>query len=144
MEILMGNDAFNPLVIHIRGRLGAGKHILGVKDVKSLVLHGAHVKIIHRHNHVPVKIIFPAKFFLVPAHGLFQGCHGMAAFFPVALLHIDKQINFPARHGGEAVLQDNKISGNQGKKIGGLFERIMPAGKMAAIRQVALFHQVAV
>ena len=72
MEIFMGNDALYPLVIHISGRFGAGQHILGVKDIESLVLHGAHVEIIHRHNHVPVKIIFPAKFFLVPAHGLFQ------------------------------------------------------------------------
>ena len=68
----------------------------------------------------------------------------MAAFFPVALLHIDKEINLTARHGGEPVLQDNKISGNQGKEIGGFLERIMPAGKMTAIGQVTLFHQVAV
>ena len=79
----MTYDPFDVLIIRIGRRFRAGQHILGIEDVKPLVLHGPHVEMANRNNHVEIEVVFAAKPFLIPAHRIFEGFQCMAAFIDV-------------------------------------------------------------
>ena len=72
VKVLVGDHRLDAFVIDVGGGFGQGEHILGVEHVQPLVLHGAHVEIVDRHDHVGVKVVFAAEPFFVPAHGLLE------------------------------------------------------------------------
>ena len=122
VEVFVADHLLDGLEVVVGGGLRACQHVAGVEDVQPLVLHGPHVEVVHGHDHVQVQIVLPAERLLVPAHGLFQGAQGMAAFVPVLLLHIDAQGHLPAGAGGEAVLDADQVTGHQGEQVAGLWE----------------------
>ena len=68
----------------------------------------------------------------------------MAAFLPVAGLHIDMQGDFAVAGRGKGVADAHQITGHHGKKIARFGKGIMPGGEVQAAIQLALFDQVAV
>ena len=144
VEVLVRDHRLDALVIGVRGRLRQGEHVLGVEHVQPLVLHGAHVEVVHGHDHVGVQVILAAEPFLVPAHGLFQGAHGVVALVPVARLDIDAQVDGAAGAGGEGVGETHQVAGHQREQVGGLGKGVVPGGPVAAVRQVAAVNAVAV
>ena len=144
MEILVPDNSFNTLVISIGCRLRPGQDILGVKDIESLVFHGAHVEIINRHNHIGVQVVFSAKNLFIPAHAFFERLHGMTTFVFIALFNKDMQGYVTAGHSCKVVLNAHQISGNQGKKITGFGKGIVPGGKMTTIFKLTLLQQITV
>jgi hypothetical protein len=72
MKVLVRHDAFDALVARIRRRVRTGEHTGRIEDVEALVLHRAHVEIIHRHDMEHIEIVLATKAFLVPAHGTLE------------------------------------------------------------------------
>ena len=137
MEVFVADHLFDGLVVVVGGGLRAGQDVAGVEDVEPLVFHGPHVEIVHRHDHVAVEVILPAEHLFVPAHRLLEGTHGMVAFVAVLFLHIDLQRHLPPGAGGKAVLDADQIARHQGEQVARLLERVVPGGKVAAVRQLA-------
>ena len=50
VEVLVPHHAFNASKVHVSCSLWGGKHQPAIEDVQGLVLHGAHVEVIHSHN----------------------------------------------------------------------------------------------
>ena len=137
VEVLVGHDAHDALEVAVRGGLRVRQHVLGVEDVQPLVLHGAHVEVVGRHDHEEVQVVLPAVDLLVPLHGLLERLHGMAALVLVVVLHIDVERHLPPRHGREPVLDARQVARHEGEEIGRLGERVVPLGEMPAVLQVA-------
>ena len=93
VEILVGHDRLDALERHVRRGFLAGQYARGVENVQPLVLHGAHVEVIHCDDHENIQIVLAAIHLLVPAHGAFQGVHGVVALLGVAGLNVHAQIN---------------------------------------------------
>ena len=70
MKILMTNDAFNVFIIRICSGFRTGEYVFRVENIKALILHGPHVEMTDRDDHVEIKIIFTAKAAFIPAHGV--------------------------------------------------------------------------
>ena len=68
----------------------------------------------------------------------------MIALGAVFWLDVDPQIDGAPAHGGEAVLQQAQISGDQGKQIGRLRERVFPADPVATAFVLTRGNRVAV
>ena len=56
MKVLMTDDRFNRSKIGIGCHSWVGKHILGIEDVESLVLHRPHIEVLGGNNHEALKI----------------------------------------------------------------------------------------
>ena len=57
VEVLMAHHTFNACKVHVGCSLRGGQHQTAVEDVQRLVLHGAHVEVIHSHNVEQVQVI---------------------------------------------------------------------------------------
>ena len=64
----MANHAFNIEIIFVGGGVGSRQHVFGVKDIKTFILHCAHIKEIDGDDHIDIKIVLQAKALLVPLH----------------------------------------------------------------------------
>ena len=144
VKILVGDDPLDARVVRVGGGLRPGQDTGGVEQVQALVLHGPHVEMAHGHDHVDIQIVLQAEALLVPAHGLFQGGHGVGALVPVPGLHVEPQVHLPARGGGVAVLQADQVPRHQGEQVAGFLVGIVPAHPVAAAGGLALRHQVSV
>ena len=144
VEVFVGDDRLDAFVIGVRGRFRQGEHVLGVEHVQPLVLHGAHVEVVHGHDHVDVQVVLAAEPFLVPAHGLLQGAHGVVALVPVARLDIDAQVDGAAGAGDEGVGETHQVAGHQCEQVRGFGKGVVPGGPVAAVREVAAVNAVAV
>ena len=144
VEVLVAHHAFDVGVIHIGGGGLIGQHVLGVEDVEALVFHGAHVEVAGGDNHEALQIQAQAKARLVPGDARHEGVHRVFGLVEVAGAHIHLQHMLAARARADALLAAHQQAGHQGKQIAGLFVRVDPAGKVAALGQFAVFHQVAV
>ncbi len=144
MEILVGHDRLDPLVRGIGGGFGAGQHGTGVEDVEALVLHGAHIEVVHRDDHEDVQVVLAAVGLFVPLHRLLQAVHGVLAFVDVFRLDIDAQRHLASAHGGEAVLDTPEVTGHQSEQIGRLLERVFPGRPVTAVVLAATGDRVAV
>jgi hypothetical protein len=126
VEILVGDDALDVLVVGVGGGLGARQHVLRVEDVQPLVLHRPHVEVVDRDDHEEVEVVFEAVDLLVPAHRPLQRVHRVAAAPLVAGPHEDPQRHRPARPGGEGVLHRDEVARDQREEVGGLGEGVVP------------------
>ena len=140
----MTNHPLNTKIILIRCCLLAGKHVLGIKYIQSLILHGSHVEIIHRHNHKHIKIVLKTEFFLIPLHTLFERSHGMTAFVLVAGLNIYFQINCTAGSCNKGIFKRNKISGNKCKQVTWFGKGVFPYSKMTPFGKFSFLNKVSV
>lgn len=61
VEVLMAHNPLNAGEVHVCGGLRGGQHQAAVEDVEGLVLHGAHVEVIHCHDVEQVQVIFQPK-----------------------------------------------------------------------------------
>jgi hypothetical protein len=57
VKVFVGDHSLDTLKVLVGGGVGAGQHIFGVEDVKTLVLHRPHVEVVNRHDHVDIEII---------------------------------------------------------------------------------------
>ena len=144
VEILVRDDALDALKILVRGGVGACQHELVVEDIQALVLHGPHVEMTHRHDHVDAEIVFPPEAFLVPAHRLLQRLHGVVASVQIVRLHEDLQHDLAAGCRREAILDRTQVTRDQGKEVAGLGKGVLPGDQMPAVLQRALLDAVAV
>ena len=88
VEVFMGNDRLDPLKVRICRGIRGGKNTRGVEDVQPLVLHRAHVEVIHRNDVKDVKVIFTTIDLFIPFHGILQGLHTKGAFTLITRAHI--------------------------------------------------------
>ena len=144
VEILMRHHRFDALKTRIGGGGRIGKHARGVEDVQALVLHGAHVEVVHRHDHEDVQIVFTAIDLLVPGHGVLEREHRVVALVHILVLDKDAQRDVAAGTRGEAVFHTGQIAGHQSEQIAGFAERIFPAYPVPAVLFPALGHGIAI
>ncbi|OIQ65113.1 hypothetical protein GALL_533310 [mine drainage metagenome] len=144
VEVLVGDDALDALIVQVGGRGRIGEQQGGVEDVQPLVLHGAEIEVAHGDDHEQVEVVFPAERLLVPLHRALQGVHGVGRATGHARIHIDLQVDGAAAHGDKRVGQLVEFAGHQGEQVAGLGERVVPDGEALAAGQVAGLHQIAV
>ncbi len=89
----MGDNPFNSLVICISGSVWIGQNILIIKNVQALVLHGSHIEIADRHDHIDIQVIFSTIALFIPFHGLFQCAERVTALTGIFLFHIKTQVD---------------------------------------------------
>ena len=77
VEILVGDDALDALVVHVGGGRRVGQQERGVEDVQPLVLHGPEVEVAHGDDHEQVEVVLAAEGLLVPLHRALQRVHGV-------------------------------------------------------------------
>ncbi len=135
VEILVGDDGFDALVVGIGGRLGARQHVFGVEDVQPLVLHRPHVEIRHGGDVEHVEVVFQAEHLLVPRHRGLERAHGVIAAVLVALADPDRQRDLAARFRDETIVQGDQIAGDQGEQVAGLGMRVGPDDAVAPVGQ---------
>ena len=129
VEIFVRDHRLDPLVVGVGRRVGRGEDQLGVEDVQPLVLHRAHVEVVHRDDVEHVQVVFAAIDALVPQHRLLQRLHRKARARQVARADPDVQRDIAAGHRGELVGQRLKLARDQREQIGGLGPGVVPFGK---------------
>ncbi len=144
VEIFVGDDGLDALVRGIGSGFGAGQHCAGVEDVEALVLHGAHVEVVHRDDHEDVQVVLATVGLFIPLHRLLQAVHGVLALVDVLRLDIDAQRHVAPAHGGEAVFDRPEVTCNQGEQVGRLLERVFPGRPVAAVVLAAAGNRVTV
>ena len=60
VEVLVPHDALHARIVQIRAGRRRGYDQAAVEDVEALVLHGAHVEVVHRHYVEQVQIVLQA------------------------------------------------------------------------------------
>ncbi len=131
-------------IIGVGRGLRRSQHVFVVEDVEALVLHRPHVEVGDGDDHENIEIVFAAEALLVPAHGALERVHGIAAAALLAGLDIDAQRDVAPGHGAEFVFDVGELAADQRKQIGGLLERVVPGGEVAAAGQIARIDKVAV
>mmetsp|Transcript_2692 Transcript_2692/g.9004 ORF Transcript_2692/g.9004 Transcript_2692/m.9004 type:complete len:385 (+) Transcript_2692:1945-3099(+) len=144
VKVLVGNNALHALVVGVGGGGGLGQHAGGVEDVEALVLHCAHVEVIHSHNVVHVQIVLPSVGRLIPRHAVFERLHGPVQLVQVLLLRPDGQAHRTARHGREGRLDAAEVARHQRKQIRRLAKGVLELGPVPAGRGFAPVNLVAV
>ncbi len=144
MKIFVADNAFDIEVIFIRGGIGTRQHVFGVKDVKTFILHRAHVEEIDSNNHIDVEVIFETKARFIPLHGVDERGHCPRCAVKVATIHEQLQRDFTARARFKGVAENIEISRHQRKQIAGFRERILPLYPVTAILQFPFSNPVAV
>ena len=144
VKILMGNYTFNSLESRVCARLWVHENCGGIKNIESLVLHGTHIKVIHRNNHKNIKIIFSPIDFLIPTHRFFQGQHCMITFIEVFFFDKDFELDLTARTGFKSILNNTQSSSHQSKQVRWLLERIMPGHKMSIFIHSSPIYRVTI
>ncbi len=84
----MTYHALNIEIIFIRRGIGSRQHVFGVKDIETFILHRAHIKEIHRDNHIDVEVIFEPKTRFIPFHGIFQRGHCPRRAIQIATVNV--------------------------------------------------------
>ena len=144
VEVFVGDDRLDALKTHVRGDIGVGEHARGVEHIEALVLHGAHVEIIHRDDVVEIEVVLKAVHLLVPPHRRLERAHGVIAVTEILLLHPDIEIHHPARAGGKDVTHGLQVAGDHGEQIRWFRERVMPHHTVPAVIQVLLADFIAI
>ena len=117
VEILVGNDGFDPFKVDVGGGIAAGQHKLGVEDIQPFVFHRPHVEVAHRHNHVGVEVVFQPKGVFVPLHGFFQRQHGVVHFIEVLGADVNRQCHMFAAVGDVLIGLRHQLARHEGKQI---------------------------
>ena len=144
VEVLVGHDRLNTPIARVRGGVRVRQHTGGIENIEALVLHGPHVEIIHRHDMEHIEVVLAAEALLVPAHGVFQGRHGVAALGHILFLDQHAQAHLAAAPGGEAILDAGEIAGDQSEQVAGLGEGVFPHRPMPAVAQRLAGDEIAV
>ena len=144
VEVFVRHHRRHPLEPGVGGGGRVGEHAAGIEDVEALVLHGAHVEVVHGHNHVAVEVVLQPVVVLVPAHGVLECLHGVIALVEILGLHVDEQFDGAAGGGDVAVAHVREVAGHQRKQVGRLGKRVLPGGPVASVAVDAVGHQVAV
>mmetsp|Transcript_38917 Transcript_38917/g.93624 ORF Transcript_38917/g.93624 Transcript_38917/m.93624 type:complete len:214 (-) Transcript_38917:25-666(-) len=100
VKILVANDRLNTFIVGVSGRFGISKGQGSVEYVKTLVLHGTRIKVVHCNNVVHVQVVLQPERVLVPPHRLLQARHGMIQLGHVARLREDFQMNLASGRSG--------------------------------------------
>mmetsp|Transcript_10063 Transcript_10063/g.29658 ORF Transcript_10063/g.29658 Transcript_10063/m.29658 type:complete len:399 (-) Transcript_10063:1045-2241(-) len=132
VEVLVRHHPLHPLVVRVRGGPGPGEHAGGVEDVEALVLHGAHVEVVHRHHVEEVQVVLAAVDLLVPLHGALEAVHCVVEGVHVLLLAVDVELHGPPGHGAERVRDVLQVARDEGEEVGGLGEGVLPRGEVRA------------
>jgi len=101
--------------------------------VEALVLHGAHVEVVHGDDHEDVQIVFATVDLFIPTHGFLQAVHGVLAFVDVFRLDVNAQRHVALGHGGKGVFDTPQITGHQREQVRRFLERVLPGRPVPAI-----------
>jgi len=144
VKVFVGDNRLHILELGIRCDLRAAEHTGTIENIQPLVFHRTPVEIINGHNIEDIEVVLPPVHLFVPAHRLLEGAHGVPTFVEVLLLDMNMQCHFTATGGHEGIVDAAQVPRHQGKQVGGLGERIMPAGAMASVFQRLVCQWVAV
>ena len=117
MEILVGDDGLDILIVGIGRGFGLRQHVARVEDVEALVLHRAHVEVADGDDVEHVEVVFESEHILVPAHRFLQRGHRVAAFVLVAAARPRSRAARSARARREAVLDRDQVAGNEREQV---------------------------
>ena len=81
----MCHHRLDPLKSHVGSDVRVGQHAGGIENVEALVLHCAHVEIIHGNDVVEIEVVLEAIDGLIPAHRLLQRLHRVIAIAQIFL-----------------------------------------------------------
>mmetsp|Transcript_37500 Transcript_37500/g.82107 ORF Transcript_37500/g.82107 Transcript_37500/m.82107 type:complete len:307 (-) Transcript_37500:950-1870(-) len=144
VKVLMSNDAFDSLIIHIGSSFFVGKDVSSIENIEAFIFHRSHVKVIDGNDIVQVEIVLQSKPVLVPLHGSLKRLHGIVQFADIVRLRKDLKVNLTARRGGVLVRNRAEITSNNTEQIRRLGERIRPNRIMSSIGSLAFVDFVAV
>ena len=144
VEVLVGDDGLDALIVAVGRRLRPSQDEFGVEDVEALVLHRAHVEVGNGGDVEDVEVVFKAVDLLVPLHGALEAVHGVGAAILVAAPDPDVQDDVAAGLGGEVVGDGDEVARDQRKEVGRLGVRVFPARPMPAVLALARAGRVAV
>ncbi len=144
VKILVANHRLNGGVVLVGCGCGIGEYILGVEQIEALVLHRAHVEIVHRDDHVAREIVFAPIALFVPAHGPFERGEGMSRALEIMFFDINLERHRATARRLVFALAAGEPAGDQREQIRGLGEGVFPDGIMTVVGQFAGFDQVAV
>ena len=139
----MRDHRLHALVAGVRGGVGRCQHAVRVEDVEALVLHGAEVEVLHGDDHEDVEIVFAPEALLVPAHGAFQGAHGVVALADHVGWRIDDERHFAAGACDEGVAQGREVARDQREQVARLGEGVFPSHRAATVAH-RFVYQIAV
>ena len=89
--------------------------VAGVKDVEALVLHGAHVEVLDRHNVVLVKVVFTVIYLFIPDHRVTKCAQGKVTLRDIPRASVDSELDVAPRSRRESVFDKLQRARNQSK-----------------------------
>ena len=84
----MGNNTFDTLQFGISRCYCIGQYKLRIKNIQTLIFHGAHIEMTHSNNVVLIKVVFQVINRFIPSHRSFQRCHRMPGEGLIASLDV--------------------------------------------------------
>ncbi len=144
VEVLVGDDGLDALVVVVGRGLGAGEHELRVEDVETLVLHRPHVEVVDRDDHVDVEVVLAAEALLVPAHRALQRAQRVLAAIDVLGLDPDLEADAPSGAGDELPGMAAQVAGHEREQVARLRVGILPADPATTVRERLLGDPVPV
>mmetsp|Transcript_18280 Transcript_18280/g.41777 ORF Transcript_18280/g.41777 Transcript_18280/m.41777 type:complete len:463 (-) Transcript_18280:280-1668(-) len=132
VEVLVADDRLDARVVRVSGRRGLGEGEGGVEHVETLVLHGAHVEVVHGHDVVHVQIVLEPVAILVPLHGLVNGLEGVVELVHVGVLAEDLDPDPPVGELGHVLALDGaEVPRHHREEVARLLEGVLPFGEVA-------------
>mmetsp|Transcript_2979 Transcript_2979/g.6751 ORF Transcript_2979/g.6751 Transcript_2979/m.6751 type:complete len:385 (+) Transcript_2979:1746-2900(+) len=144
VEILVRDDALHALVVGIRRGRRFGEDGRGVEDVEALVLHRAHVEVVHRDDVVHVEVVLAAVRLLVPLHRVLERLHRPVELVDVVVLRPQGEAHRAPRARREAALDAAQVARDRREQVRRLRERVDEARPVSAATGVAAADFVAV
>ena len=144
VEVLVADHRLDRHVVVVGRRRRIGEHVLGVEEVEPLVLHRPHVEVADGDDHEALEVERQAEARLVPDHRGHQRFHRPFGLVEVALAHPDLQQVVLARARADPLLARHQAGRDQGEQVARLRERVVPAGEVAAVLELAFLDQVAI
>ena len=129
----MRDDALDGGVVRVRGGGGRRQDEPRIENVQALVLHGAHVEVVHGDDVEQVEVVLQAEHLLVPPHALHERLHREVGFVEVVRLNVDAQRDVAAGHRRERVLHDAQVTRDEREQIRGLDEGVVPHREMPRV-----------
>ena len=108
----MGYNTLDALECGIRRRCRIGEHTGGIEDIQALILHRAHIEIVHGHDHEYIQIVLAAKGLLIPGHRILKRVHGVRAFVLIFALDKYLQGDVTTATSGELIFYTNQVTGD--------------------------------
>ena len=115
MQVLMTDHIPDGAIVMVGRGCRLCEDVAGVKDVESLVLHGAHVEVLNRHNVVLVKVVFTVIYLFIPEHRVTKCAQGKVTLRDIPRASVDSELDVAPGGRREPVFDKLQRTCNQSK-----------------------------